>query len=243
MPFIRQGVKETKGKLPIWEVINMYFLNKADQAANLEAKLLRLDLQTFADPEPTPPGEPTPPAEPTPPPVDPTPADPEPPAKTFTQEDVNSLVAKEAKKAQEKLLKQLGVEDFNNAKDGLSKFKEWQESQKTEAQKQADRLKDLETNFSTASDENATLKAQISAMKAGVLAESVEDVVTLAKTMVNDDLNMDAAIAKIVEKYPHFAQQQEKVDDPKPSFSTGKHEKQPSSEMDAWLEAFGVKKQ
>ncbi|NRG32912.1 hypothetical protein [Niallia circulans] len=215
----------------------MYFLNKADQAANLEGKLLRLNLQTFADPEPTPPGEPTPP------PAESKPTDPEPPTKTFTQEDVNSLVAKEAKKAQEKLLKQLGVEDFNNAKEGLNKFKEWQESQKTEAEKQAERLKELETNYSNTSNENATLKAQISAMKAGVLAESVEDVVTLAKTMVNDDLDMDAAIAKIVEKYPHFAQQQEKVDEPKPSFSTGKHEKQPSSEMDAWLEAFGVKKQ
>jgi hypothetical protein len=242
MPFIRQGVKETKGKLPTREVIIMYFLNKADQAANLEGKLLRLNLQTFADPEPTPPGEPTPPAEPTPQAELKT-ADPEPSSKTFTQEDVNSLVAKEAKKAQEKLLKQLGVEDFNNAKEGLNKFKEWQESQKTEAEKQAERLKELEANYSNTSNENATLKAQISAMKAGVLAESVEDVVTLAKTMVNDDLDMDAAIAKIVEKYPHFAQQQEKVDDPKPSFSTGKHEKQPSSEMDAWLEAFGVKKQ
>lgn len=220
----------------------MYFLNKADQAANLEGKLLRLNLQTFADPEPTPPGEPTPPAEPTPQ-AEPKTADSEPPSKTFTQEDVNSLVAKEAKKAQEKLLKQLGVEDFNNAKEGLTKFKEWQESQKTEAEKQAERLKELEANYSNTSNENTTLKAQISAMKAGVLAESVEDVVTLAKTMVNDDLDMDAAIAKIVEKYPHFAQQQEQVDDPKPSFTIGKHEKQPSSEMDAWLEAFGVKKQ
>ncbi|MGI8349618.1 hypothetical protein NiCM35_07545 [Niallia circulans] len=220
----------------------MCFLNKADQAANLEGKLLRLNLQTFADPEPTPPGEPIPPAEPTPP-TEPKTADPEPPSKTFTQEDVNNLVAKEAKKAQEKLLKQLGVEDFNNAKEGLTKFKEWQESQKTEAEKQAERLKELEANYSNTSNENAILKAQISAMKAGVLAESVEDVVTLAKTMVSDDLDMDAAIAKVVEKYPHFAQKQEKVDEPKPSFSLGKHEKQPSSEMDAWLEAFGVKKQ
>src|SRR5690554_1004503 len=31
--------------------------------------------------------------------------------KTFTQEDVNNLVARETKKAQEKLFKQLGVKD------------------------------------------------------------------------------------------------------------------------------------
>ncbi|KLV23073.1 hypothetical protein ABW02_20315 [Niallia circulans] len=220
----------------------MNLLKKSDQAVKLEDNLLKLDLQFYAEND-VPPGD-NPPKD-TPLNDSPTVDKPEdtPPAKKFTQEDVNNLVAKEAKKAQEKLLKQLGVEDFNNAKEGLNKFKEWQESQKTEAEKQAERLKELETNYSNTSNENATLKAQISAMKAGVLAESVEDVVTLAKTMVNDDLDMDAAIAKIVEKYPHFAQQQEKVDEPKPSFSTGKHEKQPLSEMDAWLEAFGVKKQ
>lgn len=220
----------------------MNLLKKSDQAVKLEDNLLQLDLQFYAEND-VPPGDNPP--EDTPLNDSPTVDKPEdtPPAKKFTQEDVNNLVSKEAKKAQEKLLKQLGVEDFNNAKEGLNKFKEWQESQKTEAEKQAERLQELETNYSNTSNENATLKAQISAMKAGVLAESVEDVVTLAKTMVNDDLDMDAAIAKIVEKYPHFAQQQEKVDEPKPSFSTGKHEKQPSSEMDAWLEAFGVKKQ
>src|SRR5690625_6266165 len=54
---------------------------------------------------------------------------------TFSQEDVNNIVAREAKKAQEKLLKQLGIEDFDNAKEGFQKFQEWQESQKTEAEK------------------------------------------------------------------------------------------------------------
>ena len=52
--------------------------------------------------------------------------------KLFRQEDVNNIVAREAKKAQEKLLKELGIDDFENAKDGLAKFREWQESQKTE---------------------------------------------------------------------------------------------------------------
>ena len=48
----------------------------------------------------------------------------------FTQKDVNNLVAKETKKAVEKLLKELGVEDVKSAKEGLSKFKEIQEAQK-----------------------------------------------------------------------------------------------------------------
>ncbi|WP_269757877.1 hypothetical protein [Thalassobacillus sp. C254] len=38
-------------------------------------------------------------------------------------------------------------------------------------------------------------------MKNGVNADSVEDVVTLAKGMVNDEVTMDDAITKVIEKY------------------------------------------
>src|SRR5690625_5061905 len=62
----------------------------------------------------------------------------------FKQEDVNNIVAKEAKKAQEKLLKQLGIDDFKSAKEGMEKFREWQDAQKTEAEKQAEQLQKLE---------------------------------------------------------------------------------------------------
>lgn len=157
---------------------------------------------------------------------------------TFTQDDLNRIAAKEAKKAQEKLLKQLGMDDFDNAKEGLQKFKEWQESQKTEAEKQAERLKELEEKHNTYAEENATLKAQISAMKAGVNADAVPDVVTLAKTLVDDETDMDAAIQKVVERYPHFKAAQEQQEEKKPTFTTGQHKKQPQTEMDKWLEAF-----
>src|SRR5690606_24702469 len=129
--------------------------------------------------------------------------------KTFTQEDVNNIVAREVKKTQEKLLKQLGIEDFNSAKEGLQKFREWQEAQKTEAEKQAERLQKLETDYQSVASENEMLKAQLSALKAGVNPDSVQDVVILAKAMVNDELDMDQAIQKVLEKYPHFKAQQQ----------------------------------
>ena len=208
---------------------------------NAEWKMLMpLDIQMFADGDPEPPQPSTPPTNPTPP-VDngggePTP----PPEKTFTQEDVNNLIKRESSKQQEKLLKELGISDFKDAKDGLSKFREWQESQKTEQEKQADRLKELETNHTATTEENTVLKAQISAMKAGVKAESVEDVVTLAKTLVNDETDMNAAIAKVVEKYPHFAQQEvaQQEEEPKPKFSQGQYGTQQTTEVDQWLNAF-----
>jgi len=163
-------------------------------------------------------------------------------SKTFTQDDVNNLIARETKKQQEKMLKDLGIEDFKGAKEGLTKLKEFQDAQKTEAERQAEALKEFESTNDSLSEENATLKAQISATRAGVKADSLSDVVTLAKTMLSDEVDMDAAIKAVVEKYPHFAQAAEPSPDPnappKPKFSNGQHQTQPTSEKDKWLEAF-----
>jgi vacuolar-type H+-ATPase subunit I/STV1 len=158
------------------------------------------------------------------------------PPKTFTQEDVNNIVAREVKKTQEKLLKQLGIDDFNSAKEGLQKFREWQESQKTEAQKQAERLQKLEQDFNAVQKEKENLMAQLAAVKAGVHADFVEDVIVLAQRLVNEDTTIDDAIAKVIEKYPHFKQaaQQQQDQQPKPTFSVGTHQK---TDTDAFIKA------
>lgn len=164
--------------------------------------------------------------------------------KVFKQEDVNNIVARETKKAQEKLLKQLGLEeDFQNAKEGIQKYKEWVESQKTEQEKQQEKLQTLESENGTLAEENNNLKTQLAALKAGVNAESVEDVVILAQKYVSDEVDIDKAIQQVLEKYPQFKAQtqqepQQQDEPPKPQFMTGQHQKQPQSEMEKWLEAF-----
>lgn len=144
----------------------------------------------------------------------------------YKQEDVNNVVAKESKKATEKLLKELGIDDFDNAKEGMEKFREWQESQKTEQEKQQESYNKLTEEKTTLENEKAELVAQISAMKKGVKGDSVEDVVALAKQRVSDELTIDEAIDQIVEKYPHFASQEEEKEEDKPSFTTGRHYKE-----------------
>lgn len=145
--------------------------------------------------------------------------------KTFTQEDVSSIAAKEAKKAQEKLLKQLGVSDFKSAKEGLQKLQEIEDSKKTEAQKQAERLQEYETQSQKLASENESLKAQMAAITAGVQADAVQDVVTLAKPLVSDEVDMNAAIEKVLEKYPHFKGGASEEDDTA-FYTVGDHKKQ-----------------
>lgn len=166
-------------------------------------------------------------------------------SKTFTQDEVNAIAAKEAKKAQEAFLKKLGVKDFSSAKEGLDKFKEIQDSNKTDAEKQAATLKLLEEEKETYTSENSKLKAQVSAMKAGVKPDSIDDVVILANNLISDDTDMDKAIAKVLKRYPSFKVDAEENDDDgsnknkKPKFSNGDHKNEDKqSDSDKWKAAF-----
>lgn len=148
--------------------------------------------------------DPTPPADP---PADPTPlADPTPPAdpgKTFSQEDVNNLIAKNNKSATEKLLKDLGIEDFKGAKDGLKKLKEWQDSQKTDVEKLTSDLEAM-TNGSSEKDKLiAEYKAKEVAYGKGVIdPKNQAKVIKLAS--VSDIEDMGEAIDAIIAEYPMF---------------------------------------
>jgi len=153
---------------------------------------------------------------------------------TFSQEDVNNIVARESKKAQEKLLKQLGIEDFDNAKEGFQKFQEWQESQKTEVEKKAEQLEKLQSENESKDTTINQLQAQLSALKTGVIADSVEDVVALAKNYVSDDVDMDTAIKQVIEKYPHFAKAEQEQEE-KPNFTTGQHQSNGNKNNDPFM--------
>src|SRR5690625_362331 len=153
---------------------------------------------------------------------------------TFSQEDVNNIVAREAKKAQEKLLKQLGIEDFDNAKEGFQKFQEWQESQKTEQEKQQEQFDLLNTTNETLTKENESLKGQLSALKQGAKGESVEDVLALAERRVTDDVSIDDAIKQVIEEYPHFAEKEQEQEE-KPNFTTGQHQSNGNKNNDPFM--------
>lgn len=142
--------------------------------------------------------------------------------KTFTQEEVNGLVAKEAKKAQEKIFKSLGFEDVKSAKDGLKQLKEWQDSQKTEAEKKAEAIADKEKQLEAVILENKQLTAKYAALTLGVRSDAVDDVIALSQSKVTDDVTINDAIAEVLAKYPQFGNVPEETkEEPKPSFSIG----------------------
>lgn len=142
-------------------------------------------------------------------------------AKTYTQEDVNGLVAKEAKKAQEKIFKSLGFEDIKSAKEGLDRLKEWQDSQKSETQKQAEALTSAQAELDKALADNKALTAKLAALSQGVVAESVDDVIALADRLVTDEVSIEDAIGQVLGKYPQFGQSAPVEKEKAPTFTVG----------------------
>lgn len=159
--------------------------------------------------------------------------------KTFTQDDVSGLVAKETKKAQEKLLKILGVTDFNSAKEGLQKYNEMIESQKTDQQRKEEELATYQTKYQQEQERALTLESKLAALELSVNKDYLDDVLLLAKAKGGEDIKQ--SIAEVLERHPHFTTQPAQEDTSAPRFTTGAHKKD-SPETDDFVKALFGKK-
>ncbi|RQW65473.1 hypothetical protein DUK53_16100 [Listeria sp. SHR_NRA_18] len=174
--------------------MNFYSENKnqadvkgGDELKN--TKMVKFDIQHFAEPA-TEPTEPNaagnePPAEPTTPPTPPT----EPPT-TFSKED---------------FLKDLGVDSEDALQQQLKAYKDFQDSQKTEADKQAEALQAAQDEANRISSESAAKDWQIAALKNGVTDDYLSDVIALAEKLEEKD--PAKAVKAVLEKYPFFSKE------------------------------------
>jgi DNA-binding transcriptional regulator YhcF (GntR family) len=106
----------------------------------------------------------------------------------FTQEDVSNVVAKNVKEERAKLLKELGIEDIDNAKEALKAYRELQDKQKGDLEKTKEEKEAIAT-------ENATLKAQLKAIE-------TEKTLNKVLTEMQIDGNYHKAIMKLIAEVP-----------------------------------------
>lgn len=105
-----------------------------------------------------------------------------PAGKTFTQEEVNAMMAKEA----------------------LAKYKEYLDSQKTEAQKLAEDLKVQQEAKASAEQKATLLERKFEAVALGAPASAVDDIVTLASTKVTETKDFKTALEEVKAAYPQL---------------------------------------
>lgn len=136
-------------------------------------------------------------------------------SKSFTQDDLNRVGTKEHSKGYSKALKDLGFDDVETAKNALKTYQDWQESQKSETEKQAEALSSKEKELEKALSDKKTLESKLSALSAGVRTDAVDDVIALAERLTNSEVTIDQAISQVLEKYPQFKNQSEEQTVPK----------------------------
>lgn len=122
----------------------------------------------------------------------------------FSQAELNKLLKAEKEKSKSALLKELGVEDFNTAKDGLAKYLKSVEDSKTDLQKAIDENKKMSEELGKKAGEAMFLRASLDAISLGVNPESVNDIVPiiLAKTDSENDVK---SVVEELKKNPAFS--------------------------------------
>lgn len=171
---------------------------------NIRESLKGIGIQFFADSPADPPADP-----PENPPAPPAPADPpaDPPAgKSYTQEQLNAMMANEKRTARQAILKELGfdIKDDKSFKDTLKSIKATLDAGKTQSQLDAEAKAAAETARDEAEAKANKLEMKVAALAAGVNPEYLDDIIVLAQSKVSDTLPVEKVMEEFKTKYPTF---------------------------------------
>lgn len=124
-------------------------------------------------------------------------------AKTFTQEDVNRMMANEKRTARSALLKELGYE----VKDGkitetVATIKGILDQGKTQQQLDQEARTTAETSLAEERSKNSALQARVDVMTAGVKPEFVADAIAMLLPQVTEQKPLSKLLEEYKTKYP-----------------------------------------
>lgn len=122
--------------------------------------------------------------------------------KTFTQEEVNTMMAAEKRQGKNSVLKELGLNPED--KDALKNLKTLLDGQKTDTQRLTDNLK-AETEAKSAAEARAlAAERKLMVLTSGCLPDFVEEVTALAAAKTSDAVPFETALKQVKEKCAAF---------------------------------------
>ena len=124
------------------------------------------------------------------------------PEKTFTQEQVNGMMAKEKNKQSAAIYKEMGFESEEDAKSFVEKWRKQEEANKTDLEKEKARVRKLENDKRQQASINQNLQYKFDAIAAGCPAGTADDVVLLAKSKMSEDVDFAKALEDVKKQYP-----------------------------------------
>lgn len=125
-------------------------------------------------------------------------------AKTFTQDEVNAIGTREKNQGKNSILKMFGCADEKTAKAEAEEFRKWKESQKTEEEKKNEAAQQLKDSAAESEKRAIAAENKLSALTAGVSAESIDDALAIALLKVTEEKPLDKVFEEM-KKEPRYA--------------------------------------
>lgn len=120
----------------------------------------------------------------------------------FTQEQVNGIIASEKRKNNAALLKDLGFENLEDAKNAIAEYNAAKEKQKDDTTKAQEKAEQLQREKDAELAKATKLENKLTAINKGCDPKNADDVVTLAMAKVTDDVDFEAALEEVKKLYP-----------------------------------------
>lgn len=133
------------------------------------------------------------------------------PPKTFTQEDLNRVGAREKRQGVASVLKSLGFEDEESAKAFVEKYRKEENDKKDELTIANESLQTEKKAKEEAEKRVNVLEKKLKALSMGVPESHIEDVVTLATSKVTEDKSFDEAMEDLKKLYPSMFSAEDSV--------------------------------
>lgn len=118
------------------------------------------------------------------------------PERTFTQEEVNRMMANEKRQGKNSVYKELGVDP--NDKKAMAMIKALLDSQKDDDEEPEGNSAELDE----ANKRAAVAEAKAEAMMQGILPKYVDDAIALALPKVTEDKDLKSVLKDLKSKYP-----------------------------------------
>lgn len=137
-------------------------------------------------------------------------------AKTYTQKELQEMLAREKRQGKNSVLNALGLKTVEEGKNALSAAKAAADANKTEEQLAADALNAAKMAKETAENDLLIARRTISVMKAGFNPQYVDDVVAIASRKVTEDKDFEAVLEEMKTSHAFYL-----TSDAKPKEGTG----------------------
>jgi len=123
------------------------------------------------------------------------------PGKTFTQDELNAILAKEKGKEAARILKEMGVESTAKGAEAIKELAELRKSQMSKEEKLAAELAEKNSGLTAAEQRAIKAETKLAAVKLGVADEYIDDVILL---LPDGDGPIEDRLKEFLDKKPVY---------------------------------------